>query len=87
MVSKQITVALEYGLHSKAAQYFVGKANSYTADIQVVRHNRIIDAKSILGVLSLGIGKGNVVTVKAEGSDEKEAVEGLTRFLKGEEMY
>ncbi|MCM3616586.1 HPr family phosphocarrier protein [Sutcliffiella horikoshii] len=85
MVSKQITVALEFGLHSKAAQYFVGKANEFVAEITVIRHNRIIDAKSILGLMSLGIANGNVVTVKAEGEDEKEAVESLTRFLKGEE--
>lgn len=86
MVSKQITVALESGLHSKPAQYFVEKAGSFVSDIRVIRHNKIIDAKSLLGLLSLGIANGSVVTVKAEGADEKEAVEWLTSFLKGEEV-
>ncbi|UAL48871.1 HPr family phosphocarrier protein [Sutcliffiella horikoshii] len=86
MVSKQITVALENGLHSKPAHYFVEKASSFVSDIRVVRHNKVIDAKSFLGLLSLGISNGSVVTVKAEGSDEKEAVDWLTRFLKGEDV-
>jgi phosphotransferase system HPr (HPr) family protein len=85
MVSKQITVSLELGLHAKPAQFFVQKASSFISEIKVVKHSKIIDAKNILGLLSLGIANGNVVTVKAEGSDEKEAVEWLTGFLKGEE--
>lgn len=86
MVSKQITVTLEFGLQAKLAQYFVQKANDFTSDIKVVRHNKIVDGKSLLGLLSLGIVNGSVITVKAEGSDEKEAVQFLTTFLKSTEV-
>ncbi|WP_417897061.1 HPr family phosphocarrier protein [Bacillus haimaensis] len=84
MVTKQIIVTLTNGLHSKTAQSFVRKALAFQSDIKVVRHNKMVDGKSLLGLLSLGIATGNVVTVKAEGLDEKEAVSILTSFLKNE---
>ncbi|MGM0838882.1 MAG: HPr family phosphocarrier protein [Bacillota bacterium] len=84
MVTKQIIVSLTNGLHSKTAQSFVQKALAFQSEIKVVRHSKIVDGKSLLGLLSLGIVSGNVVTVKAEGLDEKEAVSILTSFLKNE---
>lgn len=84
MVTKQIIVALTNGLHTKTAQSFVQKALAFQSEIKVVRHSKIVDGKSLLGLLSLGIESGNVVTVKAEGLDEKEAVTILTSFLKNE---
>lgn len=84
MVTKQIVVTLTNGLHSRTAQSFVQRALSFQSEIKVVRHSRIVDGKSLLGLLSLGVANGNVVTVKAEGSDEKEAVAILTSFLKSE---
>lgn len=84
MVTKQITVSLTNGLHSGTAQSFVQKALTFQSEIKVVRHSRVVDGKSLLGLLSLGIANGNVVTVKAEGTDEKEAVTLLASFLKSE---
>jgi phosphotransferase system HPr (HPr) family protein len=84
MVTKQIIVALSNGLHSRTAQSFVQKALAFQSEIKVVRHSKIVDGKSLLGLLSLGIANGNVVTVTAEGMDEKEAVSILTSFLKNE---
>ncbi|RJR06771.1 HPr family phosphocarrier protein, partial [Candidatus Parcubacteria bacterium] len=71
-------------LHSGTAQSFVQKALAFQSDIKVVRHSKIVDGKSLLALLSLGIESGHVVTVKAEGLDEKEAVSILTSFLKNE---
>ncbi|QFT88595.1 Phosphocarrier protein HPr [Bacillus sp. THAF10] len=85
MVSKQITVVIENSLHSQFYQAFVQMAGQFVSDIKIVRHQKTINAKSLMGFLSLGITDGNVVTIKAEGTDEKEAVECLSRILKGEE--
>ncbi|CAG9620636.1 HPr family phosphocarrier protein [Sutcliffiella rhizosphaerae] len=85
MVSKQITVVINREIYTELIQAFVQKANNFVSEVKIVRHNKIIDGKSLLGLLSLGIETGNVVTIKAEGSDEKEAVEFLAKVLKGEE--
>ncbi len=76
---------LKNGLHSKTAQDFIKKASCFTSEINVIRHNKIVDGKSLLGLLSLGIVNGSVVAVSAEGSDEKEAVELLTSYLKSKD--
>ena len=82
MVSKQITISLDQELFPNVASLFVQQANKFQSDIKIVRHSAMIDAKSIMGLLSLGITNGHVITIKAEGLDEKEAVEILTSLLK-----
>ena len=82
MVSKQITISLNQEMFPNVASLFVQQANKFQSDIKIVRHAATIDAKSIMGLLSLGITNGHVITIKAEGLDEKEAVEILTSLLK-----
>ena len=81
MVAKEITVKNEVGLHARPATYFIQKANEFKSGIWVEKEERRVNAKSLLGVLSLGIVKGTVITVIADGADEQEAVEALATLI------
>ena len=81
MYMKETIVKCESGLHNKQATYFIQKANDFKATIWVEVENRRINAKSLLGVLSMGITTGTEVSLIAEGPDEEEAVEALTEML------
>lgn len=77
MCTQEITVNNEVGLHARAATFFIQKANEFKCGIWVEKDERRVNAKSLLGVLSLGISQGSVITVIADGSDEKQAVAAL----------
>ena len=77
MISREVTIKNNVGLHARPATFFIQKANSYKSSIWVEREDRRINAKSLLGVLSLGIVKGMTITLIADGPDETEAVEDL----------
>ena len=81
MVSKVITVKNNVGLHARPATLFIQKANSYKASIWVEKEDRRVNAKSLLGVLSLGIVRDTSVTIIADGADEEEAVNGLSELV------
>lgn len=81
MVSRDVTIINSVGLHARPATFFIQKANSYKSSIWVEREDRKINAKSLLGVLSLGIVKGMTITILADGQDENEAVEGLAALI------
>lgn len=81
MFIKEVTVQNQVGLHARPATFFIQKANEYKSMISIARDERKVNAKSLLGVLSLGITKGITVTISAEGEDEKEAVEGLVELI------
>ena len=81
MYTREITVKNEVGLHARPATYFIQKANEYKSGIWVEKEERRVNAKSLLGVLSLGIMKGTAVTLIADGSDEKEAVDALVELI------
>ena len=81
MVAKEIIVKNEVGLHARPATYFIQKANEFKSGIWVEKEERRVNAKSLLGVLSLGIVKGTTITVIADGSDETEAVEALVDLI------
>lgn len=81
MFSKEIVVRCESGLHNKQATYFVQKANEFSSSIWVESDNRRMNAKSLLGIMSLGIVTGAVVTLSADGADAKDAVEALEALL------
>ena len=81
MYTREITVKNEVGLHARPATYFIHKANEYKSGIWVEKEERRVNAKSLLGVLSLGIMKGTAVTLIADGSDEKEAVDALAELI------
>ena len=81
MYSKKIVVQNEVGLHARPATLFTQKANEYRSLITIEIDERKINAKSLLGVLSLGIVGGNTINIVAEGPDEKKAVEELCAFI------
>jgi phosphocarrier protein len=84
MVSTSVTIQNSVGLHARPATFFVQKANSYKCSIWVEKDDCRVNAKSLLGVLSLGIVKGMTVTLIADGQDEALAVEGLTSLINDE---
>ena len=69
------------GLHARPATYFIQKANEFKSGIWVEKEERRVNAKSLLGVLSLGIVKGTNIALIADGSDEKEAVDALVSLI------
>lgn len=81
MLSRNVTIQNNVGLHARPATFFIQKANSYKSSIWVEKEDRRVNAKSLLGVLSLGIVKGMTVTLIADGSDEAEALEGLDELI------
>ena len=81
MVSNKVTVQNSVGLHARPATFFIQKANSYKSSVWIEKEDRKINAKSLLGVLSLGIAKGMTVTISAEGIDETEAIKGLVDLI------
>ena len=81
MYTKEITVNNEVGLHARPATYFIQKANEFKCGIWVEKEERRVNAKSLLGVLSLGIAKGMTVTLIADGQDEESAVDGLIALI------
>ena len=81
MLTKTITIQNEVGLHTRPATYFIQKANNYKSSVWIENSDRRANAKSLLGVLSLGISKGDTVSIIADGSDESEAVDGLVDLL------
>ena len=81
MIKTDVTIRNEKGLHARPATFFIQKANSYKASIWIEKEDRRVNAKSLLGVLSMGIVKGTVVTVIADGEDEAEAIDGLEKLI------
>ncbi|MBQ3195543.1 MAG: HPr family phosphocarrier protein [Clostridia bacterium] len=81
MTTKTVTIQNTVGLHARPATFFIQKANFYKSTIMIEKGTRRANAKSLLGVLSLGIEKGHDITIRAEGIDEAEAVEGLADLL------
>ena len=84
MVSTSVTIQNSVGLHARPATFFVQKANSYKCSIWVEKEDCRVNAKSLLGILSLGIAKGMTVTLIADGQDEALAVEGLVNLVENE---
>ena len=83
MVTQEVTINTEVGLHARPATFFIQKANEFKSGIWVEKDERRVNAKSLLGVLSLGITKGTTITLLADGSDEKEAVAALSELVSG----
>ena len=81
MVEKNITVQNQVGLHSRPATFFIQKANEFKSSIWVEKEERRANAKSLLGVLSLGITGGTDIKIIADGRDENEAVNALEQLV------
>lgn len=84
MYSKEVTVKNEVGLHARPATFFIQKANEFKSSIWVEKENRRVNAKSLLGVLSLGIIGGTEIKIIADGADEQTAVEELVERVESE---
>ena len=81
MYSKEVVVRCESGLHNKQATYFVQKANEYESSIWLESGSRRMNAKSLLGIMSLGVVTGTTVTLSASGPDAESAVNALDELL------
>ncbi|HJB26721.1 MAG TPA: HPr family phosphocarrier protein [Firmicutes bacterium] len=81
MFVKDVTVQNQVGLHARPATFFIQKANEFKSSIWVEKDERRVNAKSLLGVLSLGIVGGKTIRIIADGTDEQEAVEALIKLV------
>ena len=81
MFVKEVFVKNQVGLHARPATFFIQKANEYKSSIWVEKEERRVNAKSLLGVLSLGIVGGIPIRIIADGPDEEQAVEGLVKLV------
>jgi len=81
MCVKDVVIQNQVGLHARPATFFIQKANEYKSSIWVEKDERKVNAKSLLGVLSLGIVGGTTIKIIVDGSDEKEALDGLVALV------
>lgn len=81
MISRDVVITNASGLHARPATFFIQKANSYPCSIWVEKDDRRVNAKSLLGVLSLGIAKGMTITLIADGQGEEDALNGLASLI------
>ena len=81
MISKEVTIQKTEGLHARPATFFIQKANEYKSLITIEKGEASANAKSLLGVLALGIDKGMTFKITANGVDEEEAVNGLVSLV------
>ena len=81
MVVKSVQITNKVGLHARPATFFIQKANEFRSGIWVEKEDRKVNAKSLLGVLSLGIVCGTTINLIADGPDENEAVDTLVELV------
>ena len=84
-VEEQVVVRKVHGLHARPATIFVQLANKFNSSVKVERDGEIVDGKSIMAILSLGVNTGVEVKLITEGNDAKEAIDDLKKFLEGED--
>lgn len=89
MISREIEIINKLGLHARAAAKLVTHASQYKSDIQLIRNDQKVNAKSIMGVMMLAAGQGTTLLMIANGNDESEAIDALhelvlSRFGEGE---
>ncbi|NLG05507.1 MAG: HPr family phosphocarrier protein [Clostridia bacterium] len=83
MMKKPITIKLENGLEARPVALLVQVASQYESAIYIEAEEKRVNAKSIMGMMSLGMANGEVVTVSADGTDESAAIEGIEAYLEG----
>ena len=84
-IEEQVVVRKVHGLHARPATIFVQLANKFNSSVKIERDGEIVDGKSIMALLSLGINTGVEVKLISEGDDAKEAIDNLKRFLEDED--
>ncbi|MBD1372239.1 HPr family phosphocarrier protein [Hazenella sp. IB182357] len=85
MVEKRVVVRLQTGLHARPAALFVQEANKFSSDIFIMKGSHRVNAKSIMGVMSLAVSKGTEVTLSVDGADEEKAMDALCDIISKEE--
>lgn len=81
MITREVTITNTIGLHARPATFFIQKANAYKSSVWVEKEDRKVNAKSLLGVLSLGIAQGMTIKLIADGADEADALDGLEALV------
>lgn len=81
-VEKQVLIKRKHGLHARPATLFVQIANKFNSVIKIKHNKEVIDGKSIIAILSLGINRGEKINIITEGEDAKEALNELANFIK-----
>ena len=84
MASKDFHIVAETGIHARPATLLVQTASKFNSDINLEYKGKSVNLKSIMGVMSLGVGQGAEVTITVDGQDEAEAMEGIVETLKKE---
>jgi phosphocarrier protein len=90
MTTRVVTVVNQLGLHARAAARFVHLATRFESHIRVARDTKVMDGKSIMGILLLAASRGTTITITAEGRDEADAVDALAHLVEtgfGEESW
>ncbi|EJY56181.1 Phosphotransferase system, phosphocarrier protein HPr [Alicyclobacillus hesperidum URH17-3-68] len=87
MVERETTVRLQGGLFARAAAKFVQEATTFKSEIFIEKDGRTVNAKSIMGVMSLAIASGQKVVLRADGSDEETAVEQLSQLIESDQLF
>ncbi|MDR6121691.1 HPr family phosphocarrier protein [Neobacillus drentensis] len=85
MLAKEVEVKLKTGLQARPAALFVQEANRFSADIFLEKDGKKVNAKSIMGLMSLAVGSGVVINIIADGDDEENAIHSLTDFIQKEQ--
>ncbi|WP_270583594.1 HPr family phosphocarrier protein [Bacillus smithii] len=85
MIQKMVEVKLKTGLQSRPAALFVQEANRFSSEIYVEKDEKRVNAKSIMGIMSLAVGTGTKIRLITDGHDEDKALEALTEFLENED--
>ena len=81
MITKDVEIKNKLGLHARAAAKLVHTAARFKCDIKIRKGDEEVDGKSILGILLLAAGRGSVITLRADGEDEAEAVEAIEKLI------
>ncbi|MED1203774.1 HPr family phosphocarrier protein [Heyndrickxia acidicola] len=81
MLERQVEVKLKAGLQARPAALFVQEANRFNSEIFLEKDGKRINAKSIMGLMSLAVGTGSSLTLIADGQDEQEAIEALAKYI------
>lgn len=81
MIKKPITIQISNGLEARPVAMLVQVASQYESKIQVESGDKRVNAKSIMGMMTLGLNVGESVVISAEGSDEEEAIAGIEKYL------
>lgn len=84
MYKEEIILQGETGLHARPASLFVREASKYSSNIKIIKDGQEYNAKSIMGILSMGATKGDTLGIMAEGEDEKEAVKNLISLIENQ---